>query len=50
MKSFHSTVIFLITLFLIVMGCVTAVSYQRQSNSTGIDPALIKKIREKPRQ
>ncbi|MCH9626749.1 MAG: hypothetical protein S4CHLAM2_03770 [Chlamydiales bacterium] len=50
MRSFHLTVYTLIAFFVLVMGCVAAVAFMRHSNSTGLDPAQIGKIRELARR
>ena len=46
MKSYHLTVYSIIALFVVVMGVVVTVAFKRTSNSTGVDPAQIKHIRD----
>ncbi len=46
MKSFPLTVYTIIIFFLLVMGTVAATAFRRASNSTGIDPAQINRMRE----
>ncbi len=46
MKSFHLTVYSVLGIFFVVLGLVVTVAFKRDSNSTGLDPAQINKIRE----
>lgn len=46
MKSFPLTVYTILVFFFLVMGTVAAVAFRRTSNSTGVDPAQINKMRE----
>lgn len=46
MKSFPLTVYTILVFFFLVMGTVAAMAFRRASNSTGVDPAQINKIRE----
>ncbi|MCC5831511.1 MAG: hypothetical protein JJU12_00505 [Chlamydiales bacterium] len=46
MKSYPLTVYTILLFFILVMGTVAATAFKRSSNSTGIDPAQINKMRE----